>query len=933
MSSVGTKRVRDVAKELGRDIKDVLTAAERAGIRGKKPQSGLTEEEVRKLHQLLETSESPGGTVVIGETVVTRREGQEHVETRVSDNIIRRRPKLDQPVGAVGTEAASHARLQSPVAGEVGLVEPLSAEPLSAPDLAPLPPITEDLVPPSLPEVESLSGALPGLEREPVVEKGSPSAGAPSTLTETGSVAPLPEESAIAALGTLENSPGAPSALQGDPKLQGVDGEAQVQTGSGSAVPGNQGAAPADGQARRGPKVLGRIDLSRQGTARARAPRERPGSQPIERVPTAIPLPTPVEGRPRKKKRRVVERAETIDAVELGIRRNKLPKKKKPAPGQEVQKTEITVPRAHKRVIRIAREVITARELAREMAVRETEVVKKLLELGVLANVNKPLDFDEAFLVAQEFGFTIERVADNLEARLEDEPAVVGAEENLVPRPPVVTIMGHVDHGKTSLLDAIRQTNVTAQEAGGITQHIGAYTVEVDGRKITFLDTPGHEAFTAMRARGAKVTDIVVLVVAADDGVMPQTVEAIDHARAAGVPIIVAVNKIDKPDANVERVTRELAERGLAPEEWGGDTTFVKVSAKTKEGIPELLEMILLRADIQELKANPDRRARGTIIEAKLDRGRGPVATVLIQQGTLREGEPFVCGPYFGRVRALIDDKGRRVKEAGPSTPVEILGFDGVPEAGSTFVVAPDEATARSIAEQRQAKLREESLAKTARLTLEDLHDRIQAGEVKELRVVLKADVQGSVEALSTALRQLSTDEVKLNILLASVGGIKESDVNLAAASDAIVIGFNVRPETKAAEEARRQGVEIRLYDVIYNAVNDVRDALAGLLGPVIREVPLGRAEVREVFRVPGVGNVAGVQVLDGKLLRNAEVRLVRDSVVVYTGRIASLRRFKEDVTEVAAGYECGVGLGNYQDIKVGDIIEAFRKEEVARRP
>jgi translation initiation factor IF-2 len=343
--------------------------------------------------------------------------------------------------------------------------------------------------------------------------------------------------------------------------------------------------------------------------------------------------------------------------------------------------------------------------------------------------------------------------------------------------------------------------------------------------------------------------------------------------------------------------------------------------------------MILLQADVLELKANPDRRARGTIIEAKLDRGRGPVATVLIQQGTLREGEPFVCGPYFGRVRALIDDKGRRVKEAGPSTPVEILGFDGVPEAGSTFVVAPDEATARSIAEQRQAKLREESLAKTARLTLEDLHDRIQAGEVKELRVVLKADVQGSVEALSTALRQLSTNEVKLNILLASVGGIKESDVNLAAASDAIVIGFNVRPETKAAEEARRQGVEIRVYDVIYNAVNDVRDALAGLLAPVIREVPLGRAEVREVFRVPGVGNVAGVQVLDGKLLRNAEVRLVRDSVVVYTGRIASLRRFKEDVTEVAAGYECGVGLENYQDIKVGDIIEAFRKEEVARRP
>ncbi|GIW45721.1 MAG: translation initiation factor IF-2 [Candidatus Binatia bacterium] len=961
MPAVGTKRVREFAKELGVAVKEVLDAAERVGVRGKRALSTLTEEEAHKVQQALGRSaaEAPASIAVGEERVVTSEGGETVVERRVSATVIRRR--ASSATGSTGDRGTS-ATATAPGSNDVVKGSSLPLEALSGPLLgggavSPLPGTPdESTFPPPIGRGDDLFGGLGelgdmipsapveeipplvGAEEEPEGEpsaKGQSSSGAAEPAVQVGKPAEETGEGLQA---------GGPETVLVGEGASGVAAPLEVPAEGSEGAAANAAPTSAEAQssaaspARRGPVVLGKIDLNQrsqqQANARQRFTRERTSSAPGRDRPVAVvlPPPMPVEDRPRKRKRRVVERGETGESFEPERQRGVVPKKRKATTSQEGQKTEITVPRPHKRVVRLTSESIAVRDLAREMAVRETEVVRALLELGITAGVNHRIDFDTATLVAEQFGFTVEQAVDNLEARLEDETATTAGEEQLQPRPPVVTIMGHVDHGKTSLLDAIRQTNVTAQEAGGITQHIGAYMVDVHGRQITFLDTPGHEAFTAMRARGAKVTDIVVLVVAADDGVMPQTVEAINHARAAGVPIIVAVNKIDKPEANVERVTRELAQYGLVPEEWGGDTIFVPVSAKTKAGLPALLEMILLQADVLELKANPQKRARGTIVEAKLDRGRGPVATVLIQEGTLHEGEPFVCGPYFGRVRALINDRGQRVKEAGPSTPVEILGFDGVPEAGSVFTVAPDEATARSIAERRQQKLREESLAKSSRVTLEDLHRRIQAGDFKELRVVLKADVQGSVEALSNALNQLSTDEVKLKILHASVGGIKESDVDLAAASNAIVIGFNVRPEAKATEEARRQGVEIRLYDVIYEVVDDVRAALQGLLAPSVREVTLGRAEVREVFKVPGFGAVAGVQVLEGKIVRGAEARLIRDSVVVYTGRIGSLRRFKEDVREVAAGYECGVGLENFQDIKQKDIIEVFHKEEVARQ-
>jgi len=575
-------------------------------------------------------------------------------------------------------------------------------------------------------------------------------------------------------------------------------------------------------------------------------------------------------------------------------------------------------------------EMVTVGDLSKAMGVKAGEVVKKLMEMGMMATINQSLDSDIAAVVAGEFDYTVENVAFDAEAALESGPAE--AEGALEQRPPVITMMGHVDHGKTSLLDAIRQSDVAAGEAGGITQHIGAYTVTVDGRRITFLDTPGHEAFTAMRARGAKVTDIVVLVVAADDGIMPQTVEAINHAKAAGVPIVVAINKIDKPEANAERVKQELSNHGLQPEEWGGSTVVVPVSARTKQNLPQLLELLLLQADVLELRANPKRMARGTIVEAKLDRGRGPVATVLVQDGTLRTGDALVCGTQYGRIRAMIDDHGQKIAEAAPSTPVEVLGLSGVVEAGDSAVVLGDEAKARQVAEHRRTKEREADMAKTTKVSLEDLYQQIQAGGVKEVRVVLKADVHGSVEAVSDALTRMSTNEVRLNVLHSSVGGITESDVLLASASNAIVIGFNVRPESKATSLANREGVDIRLYTVIYDAVNDVRGALEGLLAPTLRERGLGRAEVRQTFSISGLGTVAGCSVVEGKLTRGARVRLVRDNVVVYTGAFSSLKRFKDDVREVATGYECGLALENYQDVKVGDVVEAFEIEQVARR-
>jgi translation initiation factor IF-2 len=573
-------------------------------------------------------------------------------------------------------------------------------------------------------------------------------------------------------------------------------------------------------------------------------------------------------------------------------------------------------------------EGITVKDLSEKLGVKARDLIRRLLDQGIIANINHTLDPGIAEQVAQSFGARTKVVSFEEEAQQLVEVEQPGGQQTT--RAPVVTVMGHVDHGKTSLLDAIRETNVTAQEAGGITQHIGAYAVSTNARKIVFLDTPGHEAFTRMRARGAKVTDVVVLVVAADDGVMPQTLEAISHARAAKVPIVVAVNKIDKPGALPERVKKQLGEHGLVAEDWGGDTVMVEVSAKQKTNLQLLLEMILLVADIQELKASPDRPATGTVLEAKLDRGRGPVCSLLVQNGTLHVGDSFLVGAVFGKVRAMLDDHGRPVEEAGPSTPVEILGLQSLPQAGDPFQGVTDAIKAKQIALYRENKLRELALAKSSRLTLEQFQDQMKTGALKELPVILKADVQGSLEVVSDTLSKVGDGRVKVKVVYAGVGAINVSDVLLASASNSIIVGFNVRPERKAVELAQQEQVDIRLYTVIYELTDEMRKALTGLLEPTHREVALGRAEVQQTFRVAKVGTIAGTVVSEGRLSKGAQVRLLRDNVVVYSGRIASLRRFKDDVQEVRSGLECGVSLENFADVKVGDVIEAFVTERVA---
>src|SRR5256884_259818 len=585
---------------------------------------------------------------------------------------------------------------------------------------------------------------------------------------------------------------------------------------------------------------------------------------------------------------------------------------------------------------------LSVKELAEYLDVKTVDIIKELMKNGVMANINQQIDFDTAAIVADSFGVQASPMA--MDAAISEEVVGEGegtqvklttrselfsndgeAPENLKPRPPVVTVMGHVDHGKTSLLDAIREADVAAGEAGGITQHIGAYKVVVNERSVVFVDTPGHEAFTRMRSRGAKVTDIVVLVVAADDGVMPQTKEAIDHAKAANVPIVVAINKIDKPEAQPERVKRQLSDLGLMPAEWGGDTEFVEVSAKQKKGIDKLLEIILLVADLRELKANPDAPASGTVLESRVDKGRGPVATVLVQNGTLNPGDFFICGSVFGKVRAMFDDRGRTAKTAPPSTPVEVLGLQGVPEAGDHFQVT-DEAKARHIVEYRQSKQRDAAMARTGggRITLDQLHEQLKAGEVKELPIVIKADVQGSVEVLSEMLPKLSTEQVKLKIIGSGVGAVTENDVLLASASGAIIIAFGVRPDRKAADVAQQEHVDIRTHNIIYEVSDEIKKAMEGLLEPVVTETHLGRAEVRNTFRVKGAGTVAGCYVVDGILKRDAQVRVVRDGAVIYTSKLSSLKRFKDDVNEVRTGFECGAGVANFNDVKVGDVLECF---------
>ena len=600
--------------------------------------------------------------------------------------------------------------------------------------------------------------------------------------------------------------------------------------------------------------------------------------------------------------------------------------KKKETEAQKLKRLELEKARKKQLEIQVPDEIVVS-ELASRLKVTAADVIKKLFGLGVMVTINQSIDYDTACIVAEEFGAKVTKeVVVSIEERLFEE--VEDTDENLQPRSPVVVVMGHVDHGKTSLLDRIRNANVTAGEAGGITQHIGAYRVKAGGRDITFLDTPGHEAFTAMRARGALATDIAILVVAADDGIMPQTVEAINHAKAANLSIIVAINKMDKPAANPDKVKQELTEHGLVCEEWGGDVICVPVSAKTGEGIDELLEMVNLTADVLELKANPDRLAKGVVIEARIDKGRGPIATVLVQTGTLRTGDTIIAGTAVGRVRVMRDDKGRTVKEAGPSVPVEIMGLAEVPSAGDDFAAVEDEKLARELVEKRKFDAKEEQFKLYKKVSLDNLFSQIEEGSMKKLPIIVKADVQGSVEAVSQSLSKLSNEEVKVEVIHGAVGAVTESDVMLAKASDAIIVGFNVRPNPAAAENAKRDGVDIRLYRVIYDAIEEMQTAMKGMLAPKYREVDTGRVEVRQVMKLSSVGVVAGSYVLDGKVQRNGEVRVVRDGIIVAVDKIAGLRRFKDDVKEVAAGYECGITLEKFTDIKEGDIFEAFVTEE-----
>lgn len=573
--------------------------------------------------------------------------------------------------------------------------------------------------------------------------------------------------------------------------------------------------------------------------------------------------------------------------------------------------------------------VLSVAELAKLLGKTPAEIITVLFKRGIMATINNEVDIDVANEIAFEFGYEISM---EVEEEAQDIAIEEDKEEDLVSRPPIVTVMGHVDHGKTKLLDAIRNANVQAKEAGGITQHIGAYTVKIDGKKITFLDTPGHEAFTSMRARGAQVTDIAILVVAADDGVMPQTIEAINHAKAANVPIIVAVNKMDKPSANPDKVKQELADQGLLVEDWGGDVISVPVSALKNENIDTLLEMILIVAEMEELKANPNRKAVGTVVEGELDKGRGPVATVIVQNGTLRVGDPVVVGSTYGKIRAMIDDKGKNVKKATPSMPVEILGISDVPNAGDQFVVVGSDKIARSIAEKRKARAREEMLKAGQKVSLDDFFKQMQEGAVKDLNVIIKADVQGSVQAVKQSLEKLSNEEVAVRVIHGGAGAINESDVMLATASNAIIIGFNVRPVPGAKSLAERESVDIRTYRVIYDAIEDIKDAMHGMLEPEFVEEETGKAEIRDIFKVSGIGTIAGCYVTDGKIQRNSQVRLVRDGIVIHDGKLASLKRFKDDVKEVASGYECGMSIENFNDLKLGDVIEAYVMKEVARK-
>ncbi len=919
------KRVYELAKELGLENKELIARLEKIGIAVRSHSSTLEDNDLARIQAELASPEP-----------------REVVEQRIKSTVIRRRAVRAPLEEAKPEEAAEPPKEEEPPPAPA----PPSAE-VAPKEPAPEPPpkeapvrtsIYRDLPPGETSPKPVFAEGFPQkpvaapATRETVHEKKE----APAVKAETAKPEAVVEKKEAAQKPAVEVVSSAPTAEKKPLPIRPPEHrESKPAQAEGERRPQPEGARPAppppkkEFPKRPDLKIIKEVTppapppADKSGRPEADRGKKKSGKAPVEVLMGEAAAPRKkvlIQKQDKKGKQRIeVDHGEDVRPVRWR-------EEKKAAP-IKMKKTEITTPKAIKRRVRVA-EAITVGELAKRMGVKAAEVIGKLMGLGLMATINQSIDFDTAVLIAAEFSYQVESTQTELdESLLKTEVSP----ENLKPRAPVVTIMGHVDHGKTSLLDAIRETHVIDGEAGGITQAIGAYHVRIKGRDIVFLDTPGHEAFTAMRARGAQVTDIVVLVVAADDGVMGQTVEAINHARVANVPIIVAINKIDKPGADPGKIRQALTEYDLLSEEWGGQTIFCEVSAKKKLGIEELLEMILLQADMMELKADPDRPARGVIIEAKLDRGRGPVATVLIQEGTLHEGDAFVSKTEFGRVRAMIDDQGRRIGEAGPAMPVEVIGFSRVPQVSTEFVCVEDEKKARSIGEYWIRKERERERSATSKITLEQLYQKMKEG-VKELNVILKADVQGSIEALIDALVKLSTEDIKLKIIHSSTGTITETDVMLASASNAVIIGFNVRPDARVVEMAEQEGVDIKLYDIIYNVIADVKAAMEGLLEPVYKEVVQGRAEVRELFRVPKVGTIAGSYVTDGKVTRTGGIRLLRDGVVVYEGKIGSLRRFKDDAREVLAGFECGIGIEGFNDIHTGDVIESYVREQIERK-
>ncbi len=924
-------RVYELARELNLKNKQLLDKLKELQIEVASHMSSLEDDDVARVKQHL----------------FGRKEAAA-LQTRVKPTVIRRRPKAVAQEAEEEAAQEEMAQAEAPPAAEPEAETAQAAEPVEA-SLAPeveTEAIAQELAAtPAEAPVQAEVVVSPEPSEAPAVAAELPEAAqeAPAAEAVTG-------EAAVVAPAEPEEEPAvvsAPEAVQ-PPSAPVSEVRAEPQ----------QPPQPA-------PKPAGRVKGKKDTPAKiiklpdrpvkpakeevkakpvAEAP-STPGGRPAPGAPGAVSPPkteAPAEDIAGKKKKKQVEEdgdkrffkkkisfrkkavveGEDLYTADLKGRKGRKGAKAKAPVGQ---KPQITTAKAIKRRVKVD-ETIVLSELGKRMGLKANELIGKLMALGVMTTVNQTIDFETAVLVAGEFGYEVEKAAFEEESLLKIE---AGDPEKLAPRPPVVTIMGHVDHGKTSLLDVIRKTHVTEGEAGGITQHIGAYHVSTDKGQIVFLDTPGHEAFTAMRSRGAQLTDIVVLVVAADDGVMPQTVEAVNHAKAAEVPIIVAVNKMDKPGADPERVMRQLADLGLSPEEWGGETIFVRVSAKQRSGISDLLEMILLQAEMMALTANPEKLATGHVVEAKLDAGRGAVATVLVQEGTLHTGDPVVCGVHYGKVRALIDDLGNPVDSAGPAIPVEILGLSGVPAAGDEMIALADEKDARQVSAHRQQKQRSKELAKSSRLSLETLFEQMKEREVKELNIIIKADVHGSIEALSDSLVKLSNEEVKINIIHAATGTITESDVSLATVSNAIIIGFNVRPNSKVQAMATEENVDIRFYNVIYNVIKEVQDAIVGMMESRFEEKILGRAEVRQVFHVPKIGAIAGSYVTEGKVVRGERVRLLRDGIVQYEGKIASLRRYKEDAKEVLAGYECGIGIENYNDIKAGDTVEVFFMEEI----